>query len=133
MTRNFLELPAQISELTTLNNWVVWKFVENPDGDKSRKVPFTPTIGKGASASDSTTWASYETARKALESGKYEGFGFEFGTKESPSGYAGIDLDNAINDDGTLKPFASDIVQIMNSYTEYSPSRKGLHIILQIE
>lgn len=133
MNNELRNIPAEILDFALgTNNWVVWKMVDNPDGGKPRKIPFNPRTGKGADQGDSSTWANYRTAREVAETGDYEGLGFEFGIEEKPSGYAGIDLDNAINDDGTLKPFAKEIVQIMNSYTEYSPSKKGLHIIFRL-
>jgi len=39
-----------------------------------------------------------------------------------------IDIDNAITD-GLIHPIAQEVVDTCNSYTEYSPSGKGLHII----
>ncbi len=41
----------------------------------------------------------------------------------------GIDLDNVIREDGTLEPFALEIINLMNSYTEISPSGTGIHIL----
>ena len=41
----------------------------------------------------------------------------------------GIDLDHVIREDGTLEPFAYEIITLMNSYTEISPSGTGLHIL----
>ena len=43
-----------------------------------------------------------------------------------------MDLDYVILVEGTLKPFVDDVVQIMGSYTEYSPSGKGLHILFKL-
>ena len=44
---------------------------------------------------------------------------------------SGIDFDNVIHEDGTLEPFAEEIVGIMDNYTEYSPSGTGLHILCE--
>lgn len=63
----------------------------------------------------------------AVERFELDGAGFEFA-----NGYAGIDLDNVVLDDGSLKPFAAESVNLMNSYTEYSPSGKGLHILFKL-
>lgn len=57
------------------------------------------------------------------------GIVFEFGN----SPFAGIDLDHCIDDNGNLANWAADIVATMNSYTEYSPSGHGLHIIFKGE
>ena len=40
----------------------------------------------------------------------------------------GIDLDTCIDDEGTVTAWAREIVELMNSYTEVSPSGHGLKI-----
>ncbi len=124
----------ELEEIRALKNWVVWRYVDNPKNpDKPKKMPFNPVTGTAASVSDSSTWGTYQEAiQNFITNNNYRGLGFEFGTKENPSGYAGIDLDNVI-ENGRLKPFAAEIVQIMNSYTEYSPSKNGLHIIFKLK
>ena len=65
-----------------------------------------------------------------MQLGNFDGFGFEFGNY--PSGtlrVSGIDLDHVVREDGTLEPFAAEIVKLMKSYTEYSPSGRGIHIL----
>ncbi|MBR1438647.1 MAG: hypothetical protein IJ587_08945, partial [Synergistaceae bacterium] len=76
------------------------------------------------------TWGILREAEAALRVGDFDGLGFEFGN--FPSGtlrVSGIDLDHVVWEDGTLEPFAAEIVELMNSYTEYSPSGTGLHIL----
>ena len=67
---------------------------------------------------------------KGVLIGQVGGVGFEFGRE---GGVMGIDLDNVILKDGSLKDFAADIVETLNSYTEYSPSERGLHIFCKID
>ncbi len=43
----------------------------------------------------------------------------------------GIDLDHVIADNGSLSEEAEEIVTMLDSYTEYSPSGKGLHIFVK--
>jgi hypothetical protein len=38
-------------------------------------------------------------------------------------------LDHAINANGKLEPFAADLVRRAKSYTEWSPSKTGVHVI----
>ena len=60
----------------------------------------------------------------------FDGIGFEFGNFPPETlRISGIDLDHVVRDDGTLEPFAEEIVNLMDSYTEYSPSGNGLHIV----
>ena len=59
--------------------------------------------------------------------GGYDGIGFEFNN----NGIVGIDLDHVVLEDGSLSDKAVEIVTILDSYTEYSPSGKGLHIFVK--
>ena len=46
--------------------------------------------------------------------------------------YCGIDLDVAVEEPrGKLQPWAQEIVDKFDSYTEYSPSGLGVHIIIK--
>lgn len=119
-------------ELKQLPQWVAYCIAWNEKRGKSDKRPVNPHDGKGAKANDPTTWGTYAEAmdyaqRRGLFASKAGGIGFEFA-----GGYAGIDLDNVIDEAGNLKGFAGDIVQAMDSYTEYSPSGRGLHILFKL-
>lgn len=118
-------------------NWVSYRLEASSDG-RLTKVPYNPLTGRGAMANNPATWGTYEQAlnyaseqaqAKGLQLGRECGIGFEFGN----SPFAGIDLDHCIDDKGNLADWAADIVVTMNSYTEYSPSGKGLHIIFKGE
>ena len=50
-----------------------------------------------------------------------------------PPDYATIDLDDCFNEDGNLKPAARTIVNTLGSYTEHSPSKKGVHVIVKAD
>ena len=58
--------------------------------------------------------------------GGLAGVGFVFQMYDP---YVGIDLDKCITDDGAISPWAQEIIDSTKSYTEISPSGKGLHII----
>ncbi|NLP13181.1 MAG: hypothetical protein GX383_01570 [Clostridium sp.] len=102
-------------ELKLLPQWVC----------HTNKVPFNPATGKAAKAGQPDTWARFVDAVKAV--GNYEGIGFEFNN----NGIIGIDLDKVIAEDGTLTAEAAEIVSMLDSYTEYSPSGRGLHIFVK--
>lgn len=125
-------LPNELNELKKLPQWVAFR-LETAEGQaKIRKIPLNPRTGKGAKANDASTWATYDEAvafaeRQGFFENRTGGIGFEFG-----NGIAGVDLDNVILPDGTLLPYAQKIVERMNSYTEISPSGKGLHILFRI-
>jgi len=108
-------------------NWVVWGI-----GDAPTKAPFNPASllsGKPqpAKAGDPRTWSNYQTAVECVRRGMARGIGYEFGG----SAMYGVDLDKVIDSTGTLAPQAREIVDRLDSFTELSPSRTGLHIIVQ--
>ena len=126
-----LRLPSELDELRNFSQWVVYRIVADEHKGKSDKLPLNPRDGTNAKANDAHTWGTYEEALwYALDHGlrgNAGGIGFEFA-----NGYAGIDLDDVFLAGGTLKPFADEVVRMMDSYTEYSPSGKGLHILFKL-
>lgn len=89
------------------------------------KQPSNPRTGGNAQANNPSTWSDFQTALTAFRSGGYDGIGFELNN----NGIVGIDLDHRIiPETGEVDPEALKIVEHLNSYTEISPSRTGLHI-----
>lgn len=109
--------------LKNLKQWCVWKYKDV--GGRKTKIPFMVN-GEHASSTDSKTWNDHTVV--ATYESRFDGIGFVFN-----GGVAGIDLDNCIKPDGTIKKWAEKIVNFFNSYTEYSPSKKGLHIFIKTE
>lgn len=103
--------------------WVLWKIVNRENGPT--KVPFS-IDGKPASSTDPATWNSYFAVKAVLEFGSWDGIGFVF-SEDDP--FTGIDLDGCVN--GTVAPWAMEIIQSLDSYTEMSPSRTGVHIVVE--
>lgn len=107
-------------ELRARSNWVA----------RVDKLPISPHNLYGAKANDPATWGTLDQAfscvGKLSRSGKpINGIGFEL---RAP--YCGIDIDHCIDAaTGEISREALDIVEMMDSYTEYSPSRTGLHIL----
>jgi hypothetical protein len=119
-----LDGPA-IAELASHGQWVVWRF-EARDGGKAAKVPHAPTTGRRAAVDDPATWGSFAEARAAEERGGYNGIGFVL-TDADP--YVGVDLDGCRDPDtGAIEPGAQAIVDRLASYTEVTPSGRGLHV-----
>lgn len=116
------------ADLKGLNQWVCFKLEPNEKKGKPDKIPYSPKTGYKAKANDPGTWADYDTAIKALNAGGYDGIGLEFG-----SGIFGVDLDHVIAQDGSIDPAAQDIIETLDSYTEYSPSGSGVHILCRGE
>lgn len=113
--------------------WLCWRYEES-DGAKPTKVPYDPKTGKHASVSNSETWATFE---QAVEASKwYNGIGFVL-TVNDP--YIFTDLDDVSGKValGLMTQAEADVIvarqlkiyQEFDSYSERSPSGKGLHII----
>ena len=127
MKGNFLPLFVDTipAELKALRQWVLWEGVKR--GDRWTKIPFSVN-GKKASSIDSSTWSNFENVADCYFDGKSDGIGFVFAES---GGLVGIDFDDCISDEEILEPNASAIVCALNSYTEYSVSGKGLHVIVR--
>jgi len=113
------------NELKLCNQWVAWRY-EQRNG-RPTKVPYRVDTLTSASTSDSTTWGEYETALNALDSKDVDGIGFVF-TTDDP--FVGVDLDNCLDTQQQLKPWAQTIVEGLDSYAEISPSGTGVKLIL---
>ena len=114
--------------LKRLSQWVVWSY-RLVDG-KFKKPPLNPVTMRDASTNDPSTWADFAAALAAYEDGKADGIGV---VMRAGSGVVGIDLDRCIAPDGTVEPNALRIVEMINSYTEISPSGTGLHVFALAE
>ena len=100
--------------------WVCWN---------STKFPINVRTGKKAEVDNPHTWCTFKEAQEAVLSGKYKGVGFVL-TGDDP--YTIIDLDHVINPDtGEILPWAQEIINLMDSYTEVSQSGTGIHIIIR--
>ena len=104
-------------ELTRLDRWVVWQYQER--NGKLTKPPYVALPGKKRHAlvNVPSTWGTFEEAKNTKESGSFEGIGFVLG-----QGIFGIDFDHAT--DEMVKEALS-----LGSYTEWSPSGHGVHVI----
>lgn len=117
-------------ELKDLQQWCCFRLVFDKKRGKYTKVPYNAMTGEKAKSNDESTWADFETA---LDSSKqFDGIGFFF--KEP---YFGIDLDDVADEIARYKNgdhegnIVSEFIETMGSYTEYSPSGKGIHIIVK--
>src|SRR5258708_5178376 len=92
------------------------------------KKPISPVTLKGVSGAlveGNTDWVSHEAALKVREANSWlKGVGREFIKSQN---LTGVDFDECIVD-GQIEPWAQAIIARLNSYTELSPSGKGVHI-----
>ncbi|MBT0793185.1 DNA primase [Bacillus cereus] len=119
MKYNFNQIPQ---ELKNAPHWILWRS-EIRNGKKT-KVPYQIN-GEMAQSNNKRSWSTFPTIIKFYEQGGYDGIGFMF-SKDDP--FVGIDIDHCIQE-GALTDLAEDVIEILNSYTEYSPSGDGIHII----
>ena len=104
--------------------WVTWR--AEHQGKRMVKPPYDPRTGRMASCSDPATWASFAEALAAVENGSYEGVGFQLGPP-----FVGIDLDDCRDPEtGVIDAVAIAIIDDFNSYTEVSPSGRGVHVLV---
>jgi len=97
--------------------------------DRWTKVPVNPRNGKLASVNDAAAWAHLEGTLQRTVELDCDGIGFVF-TRTDP--FCGIDLDHCLNPaTGEITEQAAEIVALLDSYTEVSPSGTGLHIIVR--
>lgn len=105
-------------ELKQLDQWVcTWN---------DSKTPMSAFERKSASTSNPLTWAFFEQAEWCVQKGIYDHIGFVF----ADNGYVGIDIDKGF-EDGFMTELGADIIAHCKSYTEYSKSKRGVHIILK--
>jgi hypothetical protein len=113
-------------EIKDLPQWCLWKWEWRWNKEKQEgrwtKPPYQPK-GKLAESNNRNTWFPFADVVKAYTSGKWDGIGFFL----TPP-YIGIDLDDCITD-GHPNPLASDILKRFETYSETSPSRRGIKLI----
>ena len=137
------------AELKTRRQWVMWRWATREGENKPTKPPYqirSRCLNRGAAKPDApSTWTTFEEVYAqpisdtpnfgikpndgrdpGPECGKrFSGIGYVF-SKDDP--YTGIDLDNCLNPDGTLKPWAKPIIDKLRpvAYLEISPSGTGI-------
>jgi len=117
-------IPAELKERP---QWVCWRGTLKADGHIN-KPPSRPD-GQGASHSDPADWSSFARVRAAYDHGGFDGIGYVFSAGDP---YTGVDLDRCRDPEtGDLAPWAQEIVRLLDSYTEVSPSKTGVKIFVR--
>jgi hypothetical protein len=122
-------IPTSLAERP---QWLLWRFEEKPGDKKPRKVPYYMAghrrVGEQGTPDDRAKLCTLEQAVAAITRLKMSGVGFAFLPGDD---LIGIDIDNAIDTGtGEISERARSIIEACSSYTEYSPSRRGVHIIV---
>lgn len=95
-----------------------WRHEER-NGSRT-KVPYDPRTGLRARSNDPSSFCGFE---QAIQARGYDGVGIGMF-----HGICAIDLDDCVAD-GRISETAQIIINLMHSYTEFSPSGKGIHIL----
>lgn len=113
-------LPAAMREA---DRWLLWRS-ELRNGRRT-KVPYRAVNPEAkASSTDPATWAPFDVARASLPFSNCDGLGFALG-----DGFAGVDLDACLDPNGNLAPWAAEVIAALPpTYTEVSPSGRGVHL-----
>lgn len=109
-----------LAEIKRLSQWV---------GYTAKKIPMNPHNGGAAASNNPDTWGTAAEAWTAKRQYGWAGIGFVF---TIGAGVIGVDLDDCFTGEGDarrLTDMARQVVQMLNSYTELSPSGNGLHIL----
>jgi putative DNA primase/helicase len=114
-------------ELQAHRRFVAWRYEPNGN-NKPKKCPINPHTGLKANITDSSTWGSFEDAMRCFYVHNLDGIGFVF-TKDDP--FAGIDLDDCLDDDGVPADWALDIIERLATYCEVSPSGRGFKLFVR--
>lgn len=118
-------IPAALREIP---RWAPWRAQFNERRGKFDKIPVSAQPPHfGLSTRDPNRWFTFEAAHRAYRSNT-EGLAGVGYCMTVPHGIIGVDLDNCV-DAGSVAPWAQEIVQALDSYTEVSPSGKGLRIL----
>lgn len=114
------------NELHGIKHWVAWTYeADSERPDKLRKVPKNPSTGNNAAVDKPSTWGLLEQAIETARQRNFDGVGFMLAGE-----YNGVDLDHCRNKDtGEIEPWAQEIINRANSYTEESVSGTGVHIL----
>ena len=92
---------------------------------KWAKVPVNAITGFNASTTDKKTWCSWDEAVEGIKKHNLSGLGVMLG-----NGLSGIDIDKVRGSNGELTEEAKDTIDRVNSFTEYSVSGTGIHILI---
>jgi hypothetical protein len=114
-----------IEALKLQKRWVLWR-LEKRDG-KDTKVPYRSN-GAHASSNNPSTWTTF--AEVSEHAHRFSGIGVMFGEVDGIH-VSGVDLDNCCDAvTGKFTPESREIVIALDSYSEYSPSGTGCHVLV---
>lgn len=132
LEKKYEKIPQEIKRTS---RWICYK-IEVRD-NKQTKVPYNAITGSFAKSNNSDTWTTFRVAIMGCVKYNFDGLGFMLGEdKTNNTCYFGIDLDNHADANGEkpmteqeFREFSKEFIDTLQSYTEYSHSGEGVHII----
>lgn len=117
-------------ELQARRQWVCWRVEMRTDrtgAPRATKVPLDVRTGRNASATNPATWAPYAAAVDFAQL-HGRGIGYVFSADD---GFTGVDLDHCRDPhSGSIAAWAHAVIELLDSYTEGSPSGTGIKIFV---
>lgn len=102
----------------------LWRYEER--NGRRTKMPYNPETLTPAESNHPTTFTKFEVAAKQYEQhrDRFNGLGFRL-----DGDFCAIDIDHCRNKEtGELTPEAREVVELLDRYTEASPSGEGIHV-----
>jgi putative DNA primase/helicase len=123
-------LPVRVdgipSALTSRPQWVGWRWEWSTERGEWTKVPVNAKTGGRASSTNPASWTTFGDALAYADYHDLPGVGFVVSLDDP---FTGIDLDRCRNPaTGSLEPWAAEVVQAFDSYTEVTPTGTGVRI-----
>lgn len=121
------QLESILAEMRALPRWCFFKIEPSKkEGKQADKVPYQRNR-QYAKSNDPTTWVHF--AEVTTVPAGFDGINFAF---VADDGLICVDLDHRRNAaTGDVEPWATEIIERINSYTEVSYSGTGFHIIFR--
>lgn len=114
-------------ELRIYPQWVAWRWGKMRKNGKQEKIPIAPRSGSKARTNDPNTWSTFEEACAYARKHSMNGIGFVFSEGDP---FCGVDLDDCIDPEtGQVYPGVAQVLSSLNTYSEISPSGKGIKVI----
>ena len=117
---------SNIPEELKSESFMLWR-LEQREGRKT-KPPINPSSGFKGNVQDPKQWTDFDNAMRIHMGGRFRTNGISV-VLHPGSELVGLDLDHCISD-GTFTQDAAEIINRVNSYSEISPSGKGVRIFL---
>ena len=126
-------MSIKITDLQNEKQWLLWKREWNEETQKYDKVPYSTMCPHGkqlkGSSNNPDTWDYYRYVRDTADNDASYGVGLAL-TK----GIVVIDVDCHDNPDQDKNPLQDEILKLFSeTYCEYSPSGKGVHICFCVD